>query len=308
MVAITDQYGHYLSSKINSSDRLNQEHLNYQHNLEQGYEKRIQALILPLLGENKASISVNADVDFTEQEESKEDYDPSQKVLRSEQRVKEDSNSASGGGVPGSLSNQPPTNKQAGGSDGQTRSDVVKNYEVSKSTTYVKAGAPKITRVSVALILDNDMVFDERRQKMVSKPIEKEKLAKITDLVKSSIGYKETRGDVVTVVNSVFVAPKVENYKEPGFWQEPWFWDLFKKLSGIILGFVFLFIIYRKIAPELSRKKTNNELGSKTSSDSQSMISADMIRMKNEQIGILKDLVASDPNKVVGVIKKWVAK
>ncbi len=131
---------------------------------------------------------------------------------------------------------------------------------------------------------------------------------KIIELVKSSVGFSDTRGDKVTVINSGFVqlAPSVE--KSPGIWEEPWFWDLFKKLFGIILGFVFLFIIYRKISPELVRKKPVNELENKTSGDKNNMISAEMLRLKNQQIEILKDLVTTDPNKVVGVIKKWIVK
>lgn len=310
-VAITDQYGHYLSSTVNSDYIHNQEQLSYQTNLEHNYEKRIQSLIFPIIGENKASINVNVDVDFTQQEEAREAYDPNQKTIRSEQTVKEDNNSSSsGGGVPGSLSNSPPTNgkQPAPTQGGQSRSEEVKNYEVGKSTSYIKSESPKIKKISVAIVLDNDMTYDEKTKKMISTPISKDKLDKITELVKSSVGFNDSRGDKVTVVNSGFVQQNAEPAKSPGIWEEPWFWDLFKKLFGIILGFVFLFIIYRKISPELVRKKPANELDNKQSGDKQNMISAEMLRLKNQQIEVLKDLVSNDPNKVVGVIKKWIAK
>lgn len=307
-VAITDQYGHYLSSTVNSDYIHNQEQLSYQNNLEHNYEKRIQSLIFPIIGENKASINVNVDVDYTLQEEAKESFDP-QKIIRSEQTVKEENGSSSGSGVPGSLSNTPPANskQQPAPQTGQTRSEEVKNYEVSKSTSYVKSATPKIKKISVAIVLDNDMTYDEKTKKMLSSPIAKEKLDKITELVKSSVGFNEARGDRVTVINSGFIQQNVVPEKSPGIWNEPWFWDLFKKLSGIILGFVFLFIIYRKISPELIRNKPVNELDSK-SAEKQNLISAEMLKLKNQQIEILRDLVTSDPNKVVGVIKKWIVK
>lgn len=307
-VAITDQYGHYLSSMTNTDYLHNQEQLTYQTNLENNYEKRIQSLIFPILGQNKASINVNAEIDFTQQEEAKEAFDPTQNAIRSEQTVKEDNTTTAAAGVPGSLSSQPPTNAQPSPTGGQSRSESVKNYELGKSTTYVKSDTPKIKRVSVAVVLDNDMVYDPKTKQMVSKPIEKEKLDKITELVRSSIGYNKSRGDVVTVINSGFIQNKVENDRGTPLWDQPWFWDLVKKSFGIILGFVFLFVIYRKIAPELTRKKNGVQALGHESPEKQSLISAEMMRLKDEQIQILKDLVLKDPNKVVGVIKKWVAK
>ncbi|MGQ3891078.1 flagellar basal-body MS-ring/collar protein FliF [Legionella sp. CNM-4043-24] len=309
-VAITDQYGHYLTSVTNTDYLHNQEQLTYQTNLENNYEKRIQSLIFPLLGRNKASINVNADVDFTQQEEAKEAYDPSQNAVRSEQTVKEDNTSSSPSGVPGSLANQPPSTgqQQPTASSGQSRSESVKNYELGKSTTYVKTDTPKIKRISVAVVLDNERVYDKKSKKMLSKPIDKEKLDKITELVKSSIGYNQSRGDMVTVINSGFIETKAEPDRGVAMWDEPWFWDLVKKSTGIILGFVFLFIIYRKISPELVRKKDSAQALSLEATEKQNLISAEMMRLKNEQIEILKELVQKDPNKVVGVIKKWVAK
>lgn len=309
-VAITDQYGHYLSSTLNSDYNHNQEQLSYQHSLERNYAARIQSLIVPVLGENGARISVNADIDFTRQEEAKEAFDPAQKIIRSEQTIKETSSSSGGSGVPGSLSNQPPSNGQQPqpSQGGQSRNETVKNYEIGKSTSYVKVEAPKLSRLSVAIVLDNEMVKDPKTGKVTSQPMTKEKMDKITELVKSSIGYSQSRGDIVTVVNSSFIQPETIIEKKPGLWEEPWFWDLFKKMAGIITGFVFLFIIYRKISPELGSKKTKTDLANTAASTRQNLISAEMIKLKNEQIEALRGMVSTDPNKVVGVIKKWVAK
>ena len=315
-VAITDQYGHYLSSMTSEDYIFNQEQLNYQHTIENNYQKRIQSLILPMLGENKASINVNAEMDFTQQEESKEEYDPAQTAIRSEQSVKDGTSSASGAGVPGALTNQPPAADSSakpadsGQSVGQSRTEEVKNYEVTKSTTYVKKDHVKIKNISVAIVLDNDLVYDEKTKKNVSKALDKKKLDNITELVKSAIGFNETRGDRVTVINSSFIQPTMEEEIKTHIWDEPWFWDLVKKLSGIIFGFLFLIVIYRKIAPDFihaKAKKNEPPMGLANQSAGIS-ITPEMIQLKNEQIEILKQLVSKDPNKVSGVIKKWVAK
>ncbi|WP_133128855.1 flagellar basal-body MS-ring/collar protein FliF [Legionella nagasakiensis] len=311
-VSITDQYGHYLSSMSDQDSMLNQEHLNYQNNLQRYYEKRIQSLIYPMVGENKASISVNTEIDFTQKEESKEEYDPEHTPLRSEQSVMEQNSSTGAAGVPGALSNQAPNNNNnaqnpAGQQTGQSRNELIKNYEVSKSTHYVKATSPKIKRISVAVVLDNEMVYDEDAKKTISKPLDEEKIKKITELVKSAVGYHEERGDTVTVINSGFIIKQPVSESRAWFWEEPWFWDLFKKLSGIILGFTFLFILYRKFSSELVKNK--NQGTNLTDPNAKNFsITPEMLKLKNQQLQILQDMVDKDPNKVVGVIKKWIAK
>jgi flagellar M-ring protein FliF len=309
-IAITDQYGHDLSSSVKSPYSQNQEQLNYQNNLERYYEKRLQSLLIPIVGDNKVRINVNADLDFTRQEVAKESFDPSQKIIRSEQTTEESSTSPASGGVPGSLSNQPPSNNNAqqGAQGGQNKSEMVKNYEIGKSTTYVKESVPKVQRLSVAVVVDDDLVLDPKTRKKVITPLSKGKMEDITNLVKSSIGFKADRGDVVTVINSHFI-PAEPVVDEPAkLWDEPWFWDMVKKITGMLLGFGFLFILYRKMAPEIFPKKEKGQLVAQNTDGKQNMITAEMIQLKNEQISILKELVSQDPNKVVGVIKKWVAR
>ncbi|MDP1603547.1 MAG: flagellar basal-body MS-ring/collar protein FliF [Legionella sp.] len=310
-IAITDQYGHELSSSLKSPFTQNQEQLNYQNNLERYYEKRLQSLLIPIVGDNKVRINVNADLDFTRQEVAKESFDPNEKIIRSEQTVEESSTSAASGGVPGSLSNQPPSNNAqqgAQGQGGQNKSEKVKNYEISKSTTYVKESVPKVHRLSVAVVVDDDLVLDPKTRKKVSTPLSKGKINDITNLVKSSIGFKTDRGDVVTVINSHFIPIEPVVDAPTKLWDEPWFWDMVKKVTGMLLGFGFLFILYRKLAPELFPKKAKGQLVQQPPSGKQNIITAEMIHLKNEQINILKELVSHDPNKVAGVIKKWVAR
>lgn len=313
-VAITDQYGHYLSSIISHDSILNQEQLTYQNNIQHYYENRIKMLITPITGENKTSINVNANIDFTQKEEAKEEYNPDEKTLRSEQSVTESNSSSGGTGVPGALSNQPPANNAPTGntptaSAGQSRSESTKNYEVSKSTRYVHASAPVIKNISVAIVLDDESIIDPKTKQTIQKPLPKDKIDKITALVKSTIGFNQARGDQVTVINSGFIPNKIEELPPIPVWQQPWFWDWIKRIAGIIAGFIFLFIIYKKISPELRPSELkNNTLANSNAMIEPVPVTAEMIKLKNEQINILKELASKDPNKVASIIKKWVTK
>jgi flagellar M-ring protein FliF len=144
---------------------------------------------------------------------------------------------------------------------------------------------------------------------MEKKPQDKAKIGKLTQLVKASIGYNKKRGDIVTVVNTSFVQTHLLETKGPGIMDEPWFWDLIKKTVGISLGFIFLVVLYRKLSPELFKKRgLDDKHVSAAAAGSSNVVSPEMIRLKNEQIEILKELVAKDPNRVTGIIKKWVSK
>lgn len=316
-VMITNQYGHDLSAALHSNDFFSREHLDYQNNMQNFYEKKVRALITPIIGTNRASISVNLDLDFTQQEEAREEFDPEQKIVRSEQNVEENNQSGGVGGVPGALANLPPNqndnqggnqngnqNKPQGG--GQSRSESVKNYEISKSMRYTKSGSPKLKGISVAVVVDNEQVLD-KAGKMVSKPLSKEKLAQLTSLVKSAIGFSKDRGDQVNVVNSSFIAEKIEVPPPAHFWEQPWFWELSKKILGIILGFAFLFMLYKKHFKQVSSdSKKMIPSGIEFSQDAH--LTPEMLALKEEQLRILKELVAKEPNKVAGVIKKWISK
>lgn len=311
-VVITNQYGHDLSSAMRSNSFLNRENLEYQNNLQTVYEKKISSIITPIIGSNKASISVNINLDFTQHEEAKEEYNPDQAPLRSEQTISDNNNSSATGGVPGALSNTQPTNQPgaAGNNNqtGQNHSESIKNYEITKSMHYVKNNSPKIIAVSVAVVVDHEMVFDKKTNKSIAKPISKEKLDQLIQLVKSTIGFNPKRGDQVTVINSGFIAEQIDIPPEKALWEEPWFWEWSKHIGGMLIGFIFIVVMYRKFSADFKPKQTQQAYNATQNINFDGTISPEMMALKDEQIKIIKELVAKEPNKVAGIIKKWIAK
>ncbi len=312
-VAITDQYGHYLSNSLSAESILTTEHLNYQNSIQSYYEKRIESMIVPLIGENKISVRVNADIDFTQQEEANEKFDPNDKVLRSEQTTSEEVGSSSASGPSGALANTPPTTD--GSSDApknqntssQGRSQSIKNYELSKSMIYKKSNPAKINSVSVAVVLDDATSIDPKTKKVVSTPISKEMITKITDLVKATIGFDEKRGDRVTVVNSKFNPTVIEDTVSPiKFYEEAWFWEIVKKALSILFGLYVFIQLYKKLTVHFSKMNLSAPgIGSGSAEDGK--LSAEMQQLKQEQINQLKEIASRDPNRVALVLKNWMA-
>ncbi len=316
-VSITDQFGHYLSEGLDQNSVYNAAQLSYQNNIQNYYEKRIESMITPMLGENKVSVRVSADIDFTQQEDAQEQYDPDKKVIRSEQTSSDQLDSGGASGVPGSLSNAPPEDGKAAAagsgssSSGRQSTRSVKNYELSRSVTYKKTNSAKIKSLSVAVILDNEMIMDPKTKQYVSKPLSQEKITKITDLVKATIGYDQGRGDKVTVVNSGFNLPKAELAPPAAhFWEQPWFWDAAKRLAGIVISFIFLCLLYRRLATYLTdtRQIRTTRALSDDSEEGGENVTMKMHELKQEGMSRLKQLATSEPNKVALIIKNWVGK
>lgn len=330
-VAITDQYGHYLAS-IDQEGIFSAQQLTYQNNVQNYYEKRIESMIAPILGENKVSVRVYADIDFTQNEEAHEQYDPEKKAIVSEESVDDSDESASGAsGAPGSLSNSPDEGGEKSGSSGgssggpgQSHKQSIKNYDVGKSVTYKRSNSPNIKSLSVAVVVDNEQVYDPKTKQMVSKPMDQDKLNKIKQLVQASIGFEQNKGDKVTVVNSNFAPVNEFAPIKTHFWETPWFWEYTKKLIGILFGFFFLYLFYRQVVPKshseaksrkvekmlsgdaLKKNKEIEEKIDKLENKLENDPTAQMQGLKQERITQLKQLAQAEPQRIALIIKNWI--
>lgn len=318
-VAITDQYGHFLSAGLDQNSIYSAEQMSYQNNIQNYYEKRIETMITPMLGDNKVTVRVYANIDFTQEEEAHEEYDPDKKVVRKEESSSEQSDSSGASGVPGSLSNSPPGDSDApksqGSSAGSGRSQSAKSYEIGKSVVYKKSNFAKIKNLSVAVVVDNDVTTDPKTKQSVVKPVDQDKINKITSLVEASVGFDKDRGDKVIVVNSTFTPPKqdITPIAPVKLWEQPWFWDMVKKIIGIIVGFVFLFMLYRKLSA-FAKKIADTPVKYNTSQTSASLAAMydepknDLQAIKEDKINKLKQIAAAEPTRVANIIKNWVGK
>ena len=107
-VAVVDQRGRLLTRGPGSGGMaVGSETLRFLRQVEQDYSSRIVELLTPMLGADRISAKVSADIDFTVVEKTLESYAPD-KFLRSEQTTEELTRKVKAEGVPGSLSNTPP--------------------------------------------------------------------------------------------------------------------------------------------------------------------------------------------------------
>jgi flagellar M-ring protein FliF len=108
-VTVVDQQGRLLSSP-NGHDAyaVGEREFDMIHRMDTDYARRIEALLTPLVGPGLVHAQVVADLNLGVSEQSKEQYAPNSQIVRSEQLSEQSGGSAASGGVPGSLSNEPP--------------------------------------------------------------------------------------------------------------------------------------------------------------------------------------------------------
>ena len=89
-VSITDSLGKplYFPNEDNLAG-LSVTQREYKLKVEQGLERRIDELLIPLMGQGKVIAKVNVDLDFNQKTIRREIYDPNSSVIRSEQRSEE---------------------------------------------------------------------------------------------------------------------------------------------------------------------------------------------------------------------------
>lgn len=204
-VSIVDQYGTMLA-RPDSGAGVTGQGFEQELEQEQQIERRVVELLEPVVGPGKVKAQVALQMDFSQVVETREDFDPDQSVVRSE-REQTETNGPGGtaaAGAPGTATNLP--NGQGprgapGGNNAHEKSDTTKNYEIDKTTTRVEKPMPRVTKMSVAVLVDQDGK---------GKPRTKEDLDRYTRLVSHAVGIDEKRGDQIEVV-SVGFAPS-----EPG--------------------------------------------------------------------------------------------
>jgi flagellar M-ring protein FliF len=106
-----------------------------------------------------------------------------------------------------SIANELPGASAQNGADGTleqgTTSEEVTNYEISKTTQTAVTEAGSIKRLSVAVVVDG-VYADDGAGNLTYTPRTADEIAQVLTLVRSAVGYSESRGDSVEVVNMQF--------------------------------------------------------------------------------------------------------
>ncbi|MBN9286702.1 MAG: flagellar M-ring protein FliF [Gammaproteobacteria bacterium 39-13] len=334
-VTVIDQNGKLLSSAGDDTLTAAAKQLDYTHKLEKIYAQRIQDLLSPWLGYDRVKAEVTASLDFTSVEETTENFDPKNTAIRSERLsdIQKSLNEDNASGIPGTMSNQPPTPGQAQpqpaappkssvpsipGAKGQgaqlptamsINKQATRNYEIDRQIKHQSNIPGKLVRLSVAVVVDDKVSYDENG-KAVKTPLTDQDVAKIEKLVRDAIGYDKERGDRVTIINSSFAqAEPIENLPKPSFFENPMLMGIVKQVLAAIVFFTLILVVLRPIVKNLTnissiKKKFLKDL--ETQEETEKLDNKNRKLNESEYNIKIKELINDDPKKAAQVIKQWV--
>lgn len=286
-VTVVDQRGNLLSSARGGDRGLDVSQLKYAQEIEQGYIRRIETILQPIVGANNVRAQVAADIDFSVVEHTDEKYKPNQDPTQTAIRSQQSSESAQHGGgqpggVPGALSNQPPVNPTApitaprapnapgaSGAPGattastatqaptgpsSTRKDTTTNYELDRTIRHVQQAAGGVKRLSVAVVVNNRDATDAAG-KTSNRALTPAELEQIRNLAKEAMGFSQERGDSLNVVNSAF-ARDADNAPAPEvpFWRDRENIELGKTLGQYLLYALLTLFAWLAVIRPLMRR------------------------------------------------------
>jgi flagellar M-ring protein FliF len=270
-VAVVDNQGKlYTNGLGEASMGLNSAQALHKQKLEDLYRQRITEILSPFVGAANMTSQVNLSLDFTQTEMTTEDFDTREKgpKTRSE-AVSEDKNTSKvpSEGVPGTLSNTPPAAPSAtpttgpAGTTGPKESinsatqRATRNYELDRSVKHVKSATGTIERVSVAVVVnERPPIPGEKNAKGEvgpdkPNPYTEEELNRMQSLIRGVVGFKEDRGDLVTVVQAKFEPEKIYDVSLPWYKEE----SVVSSVKSGIVAVMFLAFLFMVIRPAVMR-------------------------------------------------------
>jgi flagellar M-ring protein FliF len=324
-VTVVDQNGRLLSESNDVDDMaLSQRQLDYVRRLESGLSDRIVSLLTPVVGPDRVRASVAADVDFTVQEEAREQYDPTTPAVRSEQ-IQENRNVGTGGsapaGVPGALSNTPPqvggqSNPAAAQADANQAEPVnesvreSRNYELDRTMSVTRRQPGTVTRLSIAVILDeaaagggadaganSDAAATSATDALVSE---------VDALVRRAVGFDEARGDTITITSAPFYEPPPPPaLEEASFLSTPGFRSIIQQVLSIAAILFVGWGIARPIVRMLTAPPpTSSEPAMLAAGGSGTAMLGQLTY--DQKVAAVRELVDKDAERVARIVKQWV--
>ena len=212
-VTLVDEAGELLAGGDGSDDGgLGAAASGQRSEAEERIRKTVKDLVEGVVGPGKARVQVTADLDLSRVTLQEEKFDPDGQVVRSTQTGTENANetkpSVSGavsasqnipGGAPAST---PSTAASTSGKNEETT-----NYEISKTTRTEVQEPGKIKKLSVAVAVDGLTPIGKDGKPGPYSPRSAEEMKHIDELVRSAVGFDQTRGDQISVVNVRFDRP-----------------------------------------------------------------------------------------------------
>lgn len=163
---------------------------------EEELQRRVETMLDPVLGPGKVIVRANVQISLQETLMTKEEFDPDNKVVRSQRQSSDDNGTK--GGNPGVQANLPGGEATKANESASKRSSEMVTYEVGRTTSRTMEPRGQVQKLSVAVMVDGK--YDN--QKYVARSAEEMEVIK--SIVKRAVGFDTDRGDEIEIANVPF--------------------------------------------------------------------------------------------------------
>ena len=217
--------------------------------------KRVERLLEARVGVGNAIVEVSVDTETETEEIRERRFDPESRVIISTDSEERSSNSNEAGNGDVTVASNLPDGGGAGGDSASSQNSETReriNYEVSETERAVTRSAGAVKRISVAVLVNQDVNVDgEAPGEAVDRP--QEEIEALRELVASAVGFDESRGDIITIKSIALQSITPQGTEAQTSLLDMFQIDVMSAIQMVILAIVALVLGLFVVRPILSR-------------------------------------------------------
>ena len=254
-VSVIDSAGGLIGGAEEAPSNVGQDHAD-------AMRERVARLLQARVGLGNAVVEVSVDTVKTTEIIREKTIDPDSRTAISTDTEERTNSSSDQGGGDVTVASNLPDGDGAGGDSSSSQSNETRervNYEISQTEREITQAPGAISRVSVAVLVNQTLGLDDTGAETYLPRPEAEMTA-LHDLIASAVGFDEARGDVITLKSMSFepltvvgTAAKPSLIASLGL-------DFMTLIQVAVLGIVALLLGLFVIRPILSQSRSDNRM------------------------------------------------
>ncbi|WP_286296377.1 flagellar basal-body MS-ring/collar protein FliF [Vibrio apostichopi] len=341
-ITVTDQHGRLLSSGSQDpmSTARRKEH-ELERNQEQALREKIDSILIPILGFGNYTAQVDIQLDFSAVEQTRKRFDPNTPATRSEYTLEDYNNGNTVAGIPGALSNQPPADASipqdvaqmkdgAMTGQGSVHKEATRNFELDTTISHERKQSGTVNRQTVSVAIKDRQSLNPDTGEVVHTPIPVSEINAIRQVLIGTVGFDETRGDLLNVLSMQFAPQVTDIVADVPIWEHPNFNDWVRWFASALVIIVVVLVLVRPAMKKLLNPAADNDDqmygpdGMPIGADGEtSLIGGDIeggelfefgssidlpnLHKDEDVLKAVRALVANEPELAAQVVKNWMA-
>ncbi|MBY7731774.1 flagellar M-ring protein FliF [Vibrio splendidus] len=341
-ITVTDQHGRLLSSGSQDpmSTARRKEH-ELERNQEQALREKIDSILIPILGFGNYTAQVDIQLDFSAVEQTRKRFDPNTSATRSEYTLEDYNNGNTVAGIPGALSNQPPADASipqdvaqmkdgAMTGQGSVHKEATRNFELDTTISHERKQSGTVNRQTVSVAIKDRQSLNPDTGEVVHTPIPVSEINAIRQVLIGTVGFDETRGDLLNVLSMQFAPQVTDIVADVPIWEHPNFNDWVRWFASALVIIVVVLVLVRPAMKKLLNPAADNDDqmygpdGMPIGADGEtSLIGGDIeggelfefgssidlpnLHKDEDVLKAVRALVANEPELAAQVVKNWMA-